>query len=93
MAVMAVVTYLIRALPLSVFKREITSRRLRSFLKYIPYAVLSAMTFPAIISSTRSPISAGIGLAAAAVTSYLGGGLLITAISASAAVFIAEFFI
>lgn len=93
MAVMAVVTYIIRALPLSVFKKEIGSRFVRSLLKYIPYAVLSAMTFPAIISSTRSPVSAAAGLLAAVVTAYAGGGLLVTAACASAAVFIAEFFV
>lgn len=93
MAVMAVVTYIIRALPLSVFKKEITSNRVRSFLHYIPYAVLSAMTFPAILSCTHSPFSAGAGLAAAVIIAYFGGGLLVTAAGASIAVFIAEFFV
>ena len=50
--VMAFVTYLIRMLPLVIFRKKITNRRLRSFLYYIPYAVLAAMTFPAIFTST-----------------------------------------
>lgn len=93
MAVMAVITYIIRALPLSVFKKEITSRFVRSFLAYIPYAVLSAMTFPAILSSTRSPASAAVGLVAAVIIAYMGGGLLTTAAGAAVMVFIAEFFV
>ena len=52
LAVMAVVTYLIRMLPLALFRRPIRSRFIRSFLYYVPYAVLSAMTFPAILYST-----------------------------------------
>lgn len=93
MAVMAVVTYIIRALPLSVFKKEITSKRVKAFLEYIPYAVLSAMTFPAILSATDSRISATCGLLAAVVIAYIGGGLLTTAIGASVMVFIIELFI
>ena len=56
--VMAGVTYLVRMLPLVIFKKKITNRFIRSFLYYIPYAVLAAMTFPAILSATASPISA-----------------------------------
>ncbi len=93
MAIMAVVTYLIRALPLSVFQKEITSKRVKAFLAYIPYAVLSAMTFPAILSATNSYISAASGLIAAVVIAYIGGGLLTTAIGASVMVFIIELFI
>lgn len=93
MAVMAVVTYIIRALPLSVFKKEITSKKVKAFLAYIPYAVLSAMTFPAILSSTGSRISAIGGLLAAIIIAYIGGGLLTTAIGASVMVFIIEMFI
>ena len=56
--VMAGVTYLIRMLPLTLLQKKIQNRRLRSFLFYVPYACLAAMTFPAILSATESPISA-----------------------------------
>ena len=61
--VMAVTTYLIRALPLTLFKKPIRSRFLRSFLHYVPTACLTAMTFPAILSSTEHAISGAAGLA------------------------------
>ena len=56
--VMAAVTYLIRMLPLTLIRRKITNRTLRSFLYYVPYATLSAMTFPAILTATGSALSA-----------------------------------
>ena len=73
MAVMAIVTYIIRALPITLFRKEIKSKWLKSFLYYIPYAVLGAMTFPAIFFSTGSVFSASLdkGLMAAAVTSVV----------------------
>lgn len=89
-AVTATVTYLIRMLPLTVFRREIKSRFLRDFFYYIPYAVLGAMTFPAILYATRSIISAAVGLAAACVIAFFKKGLLPTALSAAAAVYICE---
>ena len=64
-AVMAVVTYLTRMLPLVLFKKRITNPFIQSFLYYVPYAVLSAMTFPEVLYSTASLISALCGLAAA----------------------------
>ena len=60
MAVMAIVTYIIRALPITLFRKEIKSKWLKSFLYYIPYAVLGAMTFPAIFFSTGSVFSASL---------------------------------
>lgn len=89
-AVMAGVTYVIRAIPLVLFRKKITNKFVISFLHYIPYAVLSAMTFPAIFSSTASPISAAIGLAVGAVIAYFERGLLTVAVSACAGVFITE---
>lgn len=85
----AAVTYLIRMLPLAVFKKQITNRWVKSFMDYIPYAVLGAMTFPAILYSTGSMLTAVVGLVVAIVLAYLNTGLLITAIGASAAVFLA----
>lgn len=89
-AVTAAVTYLIRALPLTFFRREIKSRFLKSFFYYIPYTVLGAMTFPAILYATRSIYSAAAGLCAAAVAAWFRRGLLTTALAAAAAVYIAE---
>lgn len=77
--IMAAVTYAVRALPFTLFRREIKSVWLKSFLYYVPYAVLGAMTFPAIFFSTSSPIAAAIGCAAAILTAFLGGGLMLSA--------------
>ena len=89
-AVMAVVTYLVRMIPFTMFRKKIKSRFFRSFLYYIPYAVLSAMTVPAIFYATSSPISASVGFAAALILAYFGKSLLTVAACSSAAVFIAE---
>lgn len=88
--VMAGVTYLIRMLPLALSKREITNRYIKSFLYYVPYACLAAMTFPAILYSTASIYSALAGLLTAVIAAYKGKRLLTVALLACAAVFIAE---
>lgn len=88
--VMAGVTYLIRMLPMVIFKKKITNRFIRSFLYYIPYAVLAAMTFPAILDATATPISAVVGLAVALIAAYLEWGLLPVALLACGGVFITE---
>ena len=91
--VMALVTYLIRALPLTLIRKKITNRFLRSFLHYVPYATLSAMTIPAIFYSTSSKISAFLGFGSALVLAYKNKSLLTVALVASAVVFITELFI
>lgn len=91
MAVMAGVTYLIRMLPLVIFRRKIQNKFIKSFLYYIPYAVLAAMTFPAIFSSTGSIWSAIAGLVVALVLAFFEKGLVTVALSSCAAVFIIEF--
>ena len=88
--VMAGVTYLIRMLPLVLFRREITSPFVKSFLYYVPYACLAAMTFPAILFSTASVISAVVGFAVALIAAYKEKSLLTVALCACAAVFVAE---
>lgn len=90
---MAAVTYIIRAVPLCFFEKEIKSQRVKSFLYYMPYAVLAAMTFPAIFYSTGSVISAAAGFAAALIPAYFNLGLMPSAGAAAAAVFITEFII
>lgn len=89
-AVMAVITYLVRVLPMAVFRKRIRSRFVQSFLYYVPYAVLAAMTFPAILESTGSRTGAAAGCAAALVLAYFRRGLLIVAVGAAAAAFLVQ---
>jgi len=88
--VMAAVTYLIRMLPLALSKKEITNQYIKSFLYYVPYACLAAMTFPAILYSTASLYSALAGLITAIIAAYRGKSLLIVALTACVAVFLVE---
>ena len=87
---MAVTTYLIRVLPLTVFRKPIRSRFLKSFLHYVPYACLTAMTFPAILTSTASVISGAAALIAAVVLAFRGKSLLVVSVASCCAVFLAE---
>lgn len=91
-AVMAVVTYLIRMIPFAFFRKKIKSRFFRSFLYYIPYAVLSAMTIPAIFYSTGNIVTAIVGTVTAFVLSYFNLPLIVVALSATATAFIASLF-
>ena len=88
--VAAGVTYLIRMLPLIFCRKEIKNRYVKSFLYYIPYSVLTAMTFPAIFYSTGSTLSAIIGTAVAVVLAFFKRGLLTVAIGATLSVFATE---
>lgn len=89
-AVMALVTYLVRVLPMAIFRKKIHNRFVQSFLYYVPYAVLSAMTFPAIFDSTGSRLGAGAGCVAALVLAYFRKGLLLVAVGAAAAAFLVQ---
>ena len=88
--VMAGVTYLIRMLPLALATKEIKSNFIKSFLYYVPYACLAAMTFPAILSSTEFLISGIAGLVVAVIVAYKEKSLVVVALCACAAVFICE---
>ena len=88
--VTAVTTYLVRMLPLVLMKGKITNRFLLSFLHYIPYAVLSVMTIPAIFTATGSLTSAAAGFAVAMLLAWKGRSLLTVAAAACAAVLAAE---
>ena len=90
LAVMAGVTYLIRMLPLTVFRKEIKSVFIRSFLHYVPYAVLAAMTIPGILSSTGDVRTAVAGLIVAVAMAWRGCSLLTVAIGACVAVAAAQ---
>ena len=90
---MAGVTYLIRMLPFTFFRKKITSKFWLSFLHYIPYAVLSAMTIPAIFYSTGSIVTAAAGTVVALIMAYFELPLIAVALGASAAAFIAGLFL
>ena len=87
---MGLTTYLLRVLPLTIFRKPIRSLFLRSFLHYVPYACLTAMTFPAILSSTASIISGAAALLVAVFLAYRGKSLIVVAVSSSAAVLLTE---
>ncbi len=87
---MALTTYLIRVLPLTIFRRPIRSRFLKSFLHYVPYACLTAMTFPAILTSTASLLSGIAALAVAVVLAYLGKSLILVSVASSLAVLVTQ---
>lgn len=91
--VMAGVTYLVRMLPLVLIKKKIKNRYLLSFLHYIPYTVLSAMTVPAIFYATESPIAAALGFAIALVLAFFEKGLVTVAALSCAGVLICELII
>ena len=88
--VMANVTYLIRMLPMVIFRQKIESRFVKSFLYYVPYAVLGAMTFPEIFTSTASLWSAIAGTIVAVLLSLREKGLLTVALSACFTVYVTE---
>lgn len=90
LVVMAATTYLTRMVPLTLFRKKIENRFIRSFLSYVPYAVLAAMTLPSILYSTGSMATAAVGLGVAAVLSWREKSLLTVAMSAALAVFVAQ---
>ena len=88
--VMALVTYLPRMVPLVFLKKKIRSPFIRSFLYYVPYAVLAAMTFPEIFGATGSVVSAATGLVVALMLAAAKKGLLTVALGSVAMVFVTE---
>lgn len=93
MALMALTTYLIRVLPLTLIRKEIKNVTIRSFLFYVPYVTLSVMTFPAILEATQSPISASLAFIAAIILAFKGKSLLMVSVLACIVVFISELII
>ena len=87
---MALTTYLIRVLPMTIFRKPIKSRFLRSFLYYVPYCCLTAMTVPSILSSTASILSGAAALVVAVILASRGKSLIVVALSSSAAVLVVE---
>lgn len=88
--IMAGSTYLIRAIPFAAVGKKIENKFIRSFLYYIPYAVLTAMTFPAVLYATDYMVSAAVGFAVAVLFALKGRSLTTVAVAACAAVFLTE---
>ena len=84
----ALVTYALRVSPLVLFREKIENKTVQSFLHYVPYTVLAAMTFPAIFSSTQSTVSAVAGCIVGVVLAYLKQGLVTVAVGAASVVLI-----
>jgi len=91
--IMFAVTYTIRVLPLTLIRKPITNRFVRSFLYYVPYVTLAVMTFPDIIHSTNSVWSGLLALAAGAALAFSGRSLFTVAVLSCAAVFVSELFL
>ena len=92
-AVMAIVTYLIRVLPLTLVRREIKNVYIRSFLYYVPYVTLSVMTFPSMMDATGSQWSGLAALVAGIALAWKGASLFTVAIACCAMVYVLELFI
>lgn len=91
--VMFGVTYLIRVLPLTLIRREIKNRTIRSFLYYVPYVTLAVMTFPAIVEATDSPIAGLAALIVGIVLAWFGRSLFQVAVLSCAVVYVLELFL
>ena len=89
---MALVSYLPRVVPMIFLKKKIKSPFIQSFLYYVPYAVLGAMTFPAILYATDELGSAFVGLSIALILAFFEQGLMTVAVCASLAVYLYQFF-
>ncbi|MHB1154592.1 MAG: AzlD domain-containing protein [Eubacteriales bacterium] len=91
LGIMAVVTYAIRVLPLTLIRKQIKNQFFQSFLYYVPYVTLAVMTFPAILDATQSPISGVLAIIAGIIVAWFGAGLFSVSLSCCAIVFISEF--
>ena len=84
------ISYLIRVLPLTLIRREITNKTIRSFLFYVPYVTLAVMTFPSILSATQTPVSAALALVAGLAMAWFGLSLFQVSVLCCAVVFVVE---
>ena len=90
MLIMAAVTYSIRVLPLTLIRKDITNRFIKSFLFYVPYVTLAVMTFPAMVEATSSPIAGAIAFVLAIILAWFGASLFQVSVFACIAVFLIE---
>ncbi|MBP3578816.1 MAG: AzlD domain-containing protein [Lachnospiraceae bacterium] len=91
--IMAGVSFLIRALPMTLFRKQIKSKFIQSFLYYVPYVTLSVMTFPAIVNATQSPVSGVAALVVGILAAWFGADLFKTALVCCGTVFLLEWFL
>ena len=91
--IMAAVTFAIRVLPLTLIRKQIKNRFIRSFLYYVPYVTLAVMTFPAILDATQTPWAGAAALVVGIVVAYLGWDLFRVALSSCAIVLVLELFL
>ena len=91
--IMALTTYAIRVLPLTLIRKPIKNTFIQSFLYYVPYVTLSVMTFPAIIQATQNPIAAAIAFVAAILLAWFGRSLFQVSVIACIVVFVSELFL
>lgn len=91
--IMALVTYAIRVVPLTLIRKHIKNRFIRSFLHYVPYVTLAIMTFPAIVEATREPIAGVLALVGGILLAWYGASLFKISISCCLIVFIVEMLI
>ena len=91
--VCAGVSLLIRELPLTLIRKPIKNRFLRSFLYYVPYVTLAVMTFPAIVQATQSPVAGAVALVIGIAAAWCGASLFQVAVACCAVVFVLEFFL
>ncbi|MBQ6489735.1 MAG: AzlD domain-containing protein [Solobacterium sp.] len=91
--IMASVSFMIRVLPLTLIRRPITNRFLKSFLYYVPYVTLAVMTFPAIIQATQSPLAGAAALVIGIILAWMNAGLFPVAVTCCMVVLILELFL
>lgn len=91
-AIMAIVTYLIRVVPFTIFRKKIQSKFLKAFFEYIPYAVLGAMTIPYVFYEGKTPICAAAGFATAVILSFFERSLTEVAVAACIVTYICGLF-
>ena len=89
-AVMALVSYAIRILPLTLIRKPIKNRFVQSFLYYVPYVTLAVMTFPAIVQATQSPVAGAVALVIGIAAAWCGASLFQVAVACCAVVFVLE---
>ena len=91
--VMALVTFLVRVLPLTLIRGRIKSRLIRSILYYVPYVTLAVMTFPAMVQATNSPVAGAASLIIGIIAAWLGAGLFPVSVICCVVVFVCELFL
>lgn len=92
-AVMVLITFAIRVLPLTLIRKQIKNQFLQSFLYYVPYVTLAVMTFPAIVNATQSPVAGAAALIIGVILAWMGAGLFPVAVTCCVTVFILELFL